>query len=152
MGSAVDRFAVIFSFFGKKKYELRSLVPLIFFFFYPFPYFCLFLMENSIIFSNPSHKYFEDLENIPYNIVWPLKPLWPPVYKRQVSPRRGGGNDRTFAFWGRILVLSPVFLVFLEVFCIFFMYSCSKSFRELKSAIKNQFFLYLGGLGAKLSF
>ena len=32
------------------------------------------------------------------------------------------------------------------------MYSCSKSFRELKSAIKSQFFLYLGGLGAKLSF
>ena len=32
---------------------------------------------------------------------------------------------------------------------VFLMYSSSKSFRELKSAIKNQFFLYLGGLGAK---
>ena len=32
------------------------------------------------------------------------------------------------------------------------MYSCSKSFRELKNAIKNQFFLYLGVWGAKLSF
>ena len=32
------------------------------------------------------------------------------------------------------------------------MYSCSKSFRELKSAITNQMCFYLGGLGAKLSF
>ena len=35
---------------------------------------------------------------------------------------------------------------------VFLMYFFSKSFSELKSAIKNQFFLYLGGLGAKLSF
>ena len=32
------------------------------------------------------------------------------------------------------------------------MYSCSKSFRELKNAIKTQLFLYLGGLGVKSSF
>ena len=40
-----------------------------------------------------------------------------------------------------------VFGVFLQIFL---MYSCSKSFRELKNAIKNQFFLFLGGLVAKL--
>ena len=76
-----------------------------------------------------------------------------PVYKRQVSGMGEGGNNRSFAFWGRILVLAALFLAFLEGFCTFFlMYFSSKSFRELKSAIKNQFFLYLGGLGAKLSF
>ena len=76
----------------------------------------------------------------------------PPVYIRQVSVGRGG-NNLTFAFWGRILVPAAVFFGFFGGFLhVFFMYSCSKSFRELKSAIKNQFFLYLGGLGAKLSF
>ena len=59
----------------------------------------------------------------------------PPMYKRQVSARR------TFAFGVRILV-PAAFWLFWRGF----------GFRELKHAIKNQFFLYLGGLGAILSF
>ena len=43
-----------------------------------------------------------------------------------------------------------MFLVFLEVFARFFMYSCSISFRELKSAIKNQFFLF--SIGGQINF
>ena len=37
-------------------------------------------------------------------------------------PAGGGGweNNRTFAFWGRILVPAAVFLAFLESFCTFF--------------------------------
>ena len=58
------------------------------------------------------------------------------------------------SFWGRILcsTCSCVFGFFGGFWHVFLMYSCSKSFRELKNAIKNQFFLYLGGLGAKLRF
>ena len=65
-----------------------------------------------------------------------------------------GGDNRTFAFWGRILVHAAGFFLafFGGVLHVFMIYSCSKSFRELKNAIKNQFFLYIGGLGAKLSF
>ena len=58
-----------------------------------------------------------------------------------------------FCFLGKnISTCSCVFGFFGGFLHVFLMYSCSKSFRELKSAIKNQFFLYLGGLGAKLSF
>ena len=41
----------------------------------------------------------------------------PPMYKRQVSGRRGGGkNNRTFAFLGRILGPATIFFGFLEGF------------------------------------
>ena len=43
------------------------------------------------------------------------------MYKRQVSGRKGGGDNRTFAFWGRILVPAAVFLAFWEGFCMFFL-------------------------------
>ena len=72
------------------------------------------------------------------------------MYKRQISGIGGGGNNNTtFAFWERIFVPAAVcFGFFGGVLYVFLMYSCSKSFRELESAIKN----YSGGLGAKLSF
>ena len=73
------------------------------------------------------------------------------MYKRQVSAIGGGGNNnRTFAFLGKNISTCTVFFGFFGGFLhVFLMYSSSKSFRELKSAIKNHFFLYLGGLGAK---
>ena len=75
------------------------------------------------------------------------------MYNRQEFAIGGGGNNRTFAFRGIILVQAAVFFgIFKGFLHVFLMYSCSKSFRELKIAIKNQFFFYLGGLGAKLSF
>ena len=43
-------------------------------------------------------------------------------------------------------------LFFLGFLHVFMMYSCSKSFRELKNAIKNSFFLYLRGLGGQIKF
>ena len=62
------------------------------------------------------------------------------MYKRQVSGRRGEGkNNRTFAFWGRILGPATVFYGFLEGFwTIFLTYAGSVSFRELKNAIKRK--------------
>ena len=48
--------------------------------------------------------------------------------------------------------LQLCFWLFWRGFAGFFLYSCSKSLREHKYAINNQFFLYLGGLGAKLRF
>ena len=64
-----------------------------------------------------------------------------------------GGEYSDFCFFGKnISTSSCVFGFFGGFLDVFLMYSSSKSFRELKSAIKNQFFLYLGGLGAKLSF
>ena len=58
-------------------------------------------------------------------------------------------------FWGlgeEYWYLLLHFLLFLRVFGLFLRYSCSISFRELKNAIKNSFFLYLGGLGTKIRF
>ena len=72
------------------------------------------------------------------------------VYKASFHDGEEGENNRIFAFWGRTLVPAAVFLAFLEDFCT--MYSCSKSFRELKNAIKKHFFLYLGGLGPNYVF
>ena len=73
------------------------------------------------------------------------------MYKRQVSGRRG--NIRIFRFMGEnISSCSCGFGFFGGFLHVFMMYSCRKSFRELKNAKINPFFLYLGGLGAKLSF
>ena len=60
------------------------------------------------------------------------------MYKRQVSARREGGNIRTFTFWGRILGPGTEFFGFWTVF---FTYSGSISFRELKN-ILGQLALY----------
>ena len=48
-------------------------------------------------------------------------PLQHPCIKGKFPGGGGGGkNNRTFAFWGRILVPAAVFLAFLEGFCTFF--------------------------------
>ena len=61
------------------------------------------------------------------------------VYKASFRDE-GGGNNRTFAFWGRILVPALFFFGFFGGFLrVFLMYSSIKSFRELKSAIKINF-------------
>ena len=67
---------------------------------------------NAPKYQNTDFQYFPL-----YILKFPLRWSRAPMYKRQISARRAlGKNNRTFAFWGRILGPTTVFFGFLEFF------------------------------------